>query len=386
MRVLIIAHYWHPHRGGVETVAREQARRLVQRGHQVSVVTSGLAGDARLAQDDGFPVYRVGAANLLEGLGIPYPLFSFRLLALLRRLVPVHDVILVHSHTFLSSVAGALAARRYNRPLVVLQHNPFVRYRFPWNLVESAADLVLGRFTLRSATRLTAVSDYSARYARGLVPGRRVDVVHNGVATQDFTPAQSRKERQEIRSRLGLPCRPFIVLTVRRLVFRNGLDTLLEACARLKERNEILVVIGGSGPQRALLEQFIRQAGLINVRLVGFVPDDRLANLYRAADVFVLPTRTGEGFGLVLLEAFASGIPVIATNGGAQEEVVCEGQTGLLVPPESPAALADAIVTLKDQPELVARMGSAARTRALEMDWERTVDRLEEFLTEAVRV
>ena len=173
------------------------------------------------------------------------------------------------------------------------------------------------------------------------------------------------------------------MFTVRRLVFRNGLDTLLEACCRLVGHDDIFVVVGGSGPERLRMERFIRKEGLRNVRMVGFIPDGDLPDYYRAADTFVLPTRTGEGFGLVLLEAFASGIPAIATHGGAQEEVVREGSTGLLVPPGEPEALADAVLTLRNQPELVKSMGRRALAMAQDMDWERCVDRLEQILTQA---
>src|SRR5262249_35327935 len=226
MRVLIATHYWHPHRGGVETVAREQARRLFRRGHQVSVVTSRLPGDLPRSQEDGFPVYRVPAVNTLESLGVPYPIFSFRLLSLLRQLVPIQDVILVHSHTFLSSATGALMARRCERPLVLLQHNPFVQYHFPWNVVEHGADHLIGRHTLRWASRVLAVSEFTARYVKDLIPDQPVSILHNGVATQQFSPVRSDEERRQIRKRLGLPDDCFIALSVRRLVFRNGLDTL----------------------------------------------------------------------------------------------------------------------------------------------------------------
>lgn len=384
LRILIVAHYWSPHRGGVETVAREQALRLSQRGHQVSVLTSRLSGEPSCTQDAGILVHRVAATNVLEGRGIPYPLFSPRLWAVLRRLVPAHDLVLAHSHTFVSSVAGALAARRYNRPLVVLQHNPFIRYRPPWNVVEHGADLMLGRFTLRSADRLLAVSEHTARYVERLAPGRQVDVLPNGVDTQRFTPVHSDHERAAIRARFGVPRDAFVLLSVRRLVFRNGLDTLLEACVRLNRRQNLVVVIGGGGPERPRLERFMQRHGLANVRLLGFVPDELLPDLYRAADAFVLPTRTGEGFGLVLLEAFASGIPAIATRGGAQEEVVDDGRTGLLVSPGSSREVAGAIAALHDGPQLVAQMGQAARRKAGEMDWDVNVARLERTLFEAV--
>ena len=383
MRVLMVTHYWRPHWGGIETVAWEQAHRLVQGGHEVSVVTSRLRGDPEESQDDGFPVHRVAALNTLEGLGIPYPVFSYRLLPVLARLASGHDVVLVHSHTFMSSVAGAMMARRHRLPLVVLQHNPFVRYRFPWSTVENAADFLLGRYTFRSATTLLAISEHTRRYVRGLAGDRPVDVLYNGVDACRFTPVASPLERSRVRARLGLPVEGFLLFTVRRLIFRNGLDTLLAACRRLKERSDIAVIIGGSGPEAPKLERYIEQEGLSNVRLLGNISAASLPDYYQAADAFVLPTRTGEGFGLVLLEAFASGIPAIATRGGAQEEIVEHGRTGLLVPPGDPEELAEAVMSLSGSSELVTEMGAAARVRAEEMSWDVCVDRLEEVLTQA---
>jgi glycosyltransferase involved in cell wall biosynthesis len=385
MRILIVTHYWHPHRGGVETVAREQARRLVQRGHHVSVITSRLRGDPELVQDDGFPVYRVSAVNLLERLGIPYPFFSPRLVSLFERLMPVHDVVLIHGHSFMGSALGALMARRHDRPAVLLQHNPYIQYPFPWSIVERGADLLQGRYSLRSVTSVLAISEYTARYVRALVPGRTIRVVSNGVSTTRFSPVNSSDEQLAIRERLGLPSECFIVFTVRRLVYRNGLDTLVAACAGLRKQRDLLVVIGGGGPERRSLERRIRLEGLSNVRLIGPLPDELLPDFYRAADAFVLPTRTGEGFGLAVLEAFASGLPVIATRGGGQQEIVCEGRTGLLVPAASPGAMAEAIVRLQSRPELAYRMGRAGRATALAMDWERCVDELEGILVEMTK-
>ena len=107
---------------------------------------------------------------------------------------------------------------------------------------------------------------------------------------------------------------------------------------RLRDRADLHVVIGGTGPERDEIEAAHRAATAShNVHLVGFIPDADLPDYYRAADVFVLPTRTAEGFGLVLMEAAASGVPSIATDSGAPREIVDDGVTGLLVPPGAPA-------------------------------------------------
>jgi len=293
--------------------------------------------------------------------------------------------VLIHNHTYLSSVAATLVAKLCNCPSVLIQYNPFVQYRFPWNAVERAADVILGRYTLRSASKILAISEHTRRYVQGLVGDRSVGLVSLGVDTERFTPVSSTADKKRIRAELGLPDDSFVFFTVRRLVFRNGLDTLLAATAKLRQRNDIAVVVGGRGPQRTLLERVIDEQQLSNVRLTGFIPDELLADYYRAADAFVLPSRTGEGFGLVLLEAFASGIPAIATCGGGQEEVMREGRTGLLVPPSDPEALADAMLALRDDPQRVRATGEAARAIGVESDWERCVDQLAGVLRQATR-
>jgi glycosyltransferase involved in cell wall biosynthesis len=120
------------------------------------------------------------------------------------------------------------------------------------------------------------------------------------------------------------------------------------------------------------------------VHLAGFIPEADLADHYRAADVFVLPTRTAEGFGLVLMEAAATGIPSIATDSGAPREIVDDGMTGLIVPPAAPDDLARAIATLHESPELRTQMGRAALAKSAEFTWDRSIDALERILVETV--
>jgi D-inositol-3-phosphate glycosyltransferase len=384
MRVLTAAHYWPPHVGGIEFEAREQSRRLVARGHEVTVVSSRIADERALSFDDGFPVHKVWATNVLEDrLRLPYPLYSPKLFAVMSRLARDVDVVVAHTHTFMSTVAAAHAAHRYAKPFVLIQNNPFIEYRFPLNVVQRVADATIGRYTVGSADRLVAISDFTGRYLRRLAPQRSVTVMYLGTDRERFSPVDG-AQRIEIRRRLGLPADAFVALTVRRLFYRNGIDTLLDAAGRLRHRTSIHVVIGGSGPERGEIERRIRRDGLDNVHLVGFIPDADLADYYRAADVFVLPTRTAEGFGLVLMDAAASGVPAIATDSGAPREIVDHGVTGWLVRPGAPAELADAIVRLADSFELLAAMRDAALAKSSEYTWDRSIDTLERVLREAV--
>ena len=384
MRVLTATHYWLPHVGGVEFEAREQSRRLVERGHEVTAISSRIGDDRALSYDDGFPVHKVAATNVLEErIRLPYPLFSPALFRLASRLARDVDVVLAHTHTFMSTIAAAHAARAQNKPFVLNQNNPYIEYKFPLNIVQRTADATIGRYTVGSADRLLAISDFTAQYVRRLAPRRDVTVMHLGTDVDRFSPVDA-TERAAIRRRLDLPVDAFIALTVRRLFFRNGLDTLIEAVSRVRGLAGMHVVIGGTGPEGAEIKARIARDGLTNVHLVGYIPELDLPDYYRAADVFILPTRTAEGFGLVLMEAAASGVPSIATDSGAPREVVDDGVTGILVPPGAPDALAAAITKLYRSPELLAEMGRAALARSASFTWGRSIDILERVLQEAV--
>jgi phosphatidylinositol alpha-1,6-mannosyltransferase len=265
----------------------------------------------------------------------------------------------------------------------LIQNNPYIEYGFALDTVERVADATIGRYTVGSAARLVAISHFTARYLERLAPTRPVTVMHLGTDVERFSPADGPR-RSEIRRRLGLPTDAFVALSVRRLIYRNGLDTLLDAATHLRGRSRLHVVIGGVGPGRREIEQRIHRDGLTNVHLAGFIPEADLADYYRAADVFVLPTRTAEGFGLVLMEAAATGIPSIATDSGAPREIVDDGTTGLIVPPAAPDALARAIATLHESPELCTQMGCAALDKSALFTWDRSIDALERILVETV--
>ena len=385
MRILIATHYWRPHCGGIETVAWEQARRLVRLGHEVTVVTSKLSGDESFSTEEGVDVHRVAALNLLERRSVPFPIFSPVLWTLLFRLAKSHDVALVHSHTFLSSVAVAMMGAWRGLPVVVLQHNTYVEYGWPWRFVESLADLILGRLTFRLARRCLAISKESRRYAERLGAGPNVTVLYNGADLTRFRPVESCDERASIRRRLGLPIDGFVVLSVRRLVLKNGVDSLIGAAEALRDSGSLYFVIGGSGPDAPVLRDMISRKRLSNVSLTGFIPDEDLPDYYKASDIFVLPSASGEGLGLVVLEAFASGVPVVATTAGGQVDVVLERQTGMLVSPNSPHELADAIERCASGRQRTLQMGAAARRFVESLSWDTQVERLCAYLQEAAR-
>ncbi len=158
----------------------------------------------------------------------------------------------------------------------------------------------------------------------------RVNVIPPGVDLQRFSPG----DRDQARRELNLPSDAWVVLTVRRLVARMGLEVLLDAWRALSITDGTLLIVG-DGPLRAELEQ----RSPANVRFIGRVADDALPAYYRAADVLAVPSRSLEGFGLVVLESLACGTPVIVTDVGGLPETVNGLEGDLIVPARNPQAL-----------------------------------------------
>jgi len=124
----------------------------------VTAVSSRIADDRALSYDDGFPVHKVAASNVLEDrFRLPYPLCSPALFALTSQLARDVDVVLAHTHTFMTTVAAARAARKHRKPFVLVQNNPYIEYRFPLDLVQKTADATIARYTIGAADRLVAV-------------------------------------------------------------------------------------------------------------------------------------------------------------------------------------------------------------------------------------
>jgi glycosyltransferase involved in cell wall biosynthesis len=247
----------------------------------------------------------------------------------------------VDVHFALYGVAGVLAARVGGRPLMVHFHGPWADESAVegQRSVRLRAKRALERAVYRRASCHVVLSHAFKRLLveRYGVSPWTVEVVPPAVDLGHFSPGA----RGEARERLGIPASAQVAVSVRRLTPRMGLDDLLRAWSRLP-RDDAQLVIAGTGPDRARLEGLARDLGLTaSVRFFGSVPEDRLPDVYRAADVCVLPSRALEGFGLVALEALACGTPVIVADTGGLPEAVAGLGDDLVVPVGDEAALAE---------------------------------------------
>jgi len=305
------------------------------------------------------------------------PLYALALRRAIRHALSQRRYDLVHAHWIVPN--GVIAAGAGRVPLAIGLHGSDVF------LAEKAGVRHLARRALRRARLLTGCSPELVDRMLALgFPAERSRVIPYGVDVTAFSPAPER--RAIWRTKLGIPEAAPLILGVGRMATKKGFHVLLEALpALLTAHPEAHVVLAGGGD---LLDRFIslsRSAELVGrLHLPGSVLRDTLPDLYRAADVFVLPAvhdakGNVDGLPNVILEAMASGLPVVASGISGIPLAVEDGRTGLLVPEKEPQALLAAIRRLLQAPGEAREMGERGRRKAVaELTWDAVAARYRE--------
>lgn len=391
MHVVAAAHdfYPDPGSGGTGRYVYETSRRLVDRGHRVSVITRRRGDRPVRSVVDGISVYRYP----LEVADRPAPAVWSQLPRASRAVGEHLDELTSSGPLDLLSVQGPVTALLVDRqldidvPRIATFHSPWpVEYRLRTRDTRSSIRREfntrlrwrLERHLLARMDGVVTLSQFMRDVLRR-VYGPDVDpvVIPGGVDVGRFSPAAADDPSLD-----GSPS----FLTVRRLAERMGHPLLLEAFATVVERHpDARLYIAGDGPRRAELERLAVSLDIADqTAFLGYVPDADLPSLYAAADVFVLPSTELEGFGLATLEALASGTVVVATPVGGTVEVLA----GLADHPEIPeaplvsAVSADALAErmlawCAHPPDAIDAAGQAGRGYVQqEYPWSRTVDQL----------
>jgi glycosyltransferase involved in cell wall biosynthesis len=382
-RLCIVTHTFLPHVGGIEKVVYEQSKRLRQKSFDPMVVTNRIDTPKSYVVD-GIPVECYESLNTGFRLGIPYSIPTVTSLETFLRAVQSSKIVHAHGHPYLTSLLAAKLAKRYSKPFVLTQHNTFIEYDSIFNEIERVNDLTVGKQTLKEADKIIAVSNATKDYVLSLgAKPDKVTVLHNGVDLVKFRPIEGK--RQEMRKKLGIAQDAVVALTVRRLVYKNGIDTLIDSAnIAIKKNPRIVFVAVGKGPDSNSVKSKIEQLGIEkNFRLAGFVSDEDLPSYYNVADSFVLPSKSGEGLPLVALEAMACGLPVIATNVGGIKEVMIKDY-GKLVPPNEPQLLAEAVLEFASGADFSSRRDELRAVAEERFGWDANVERLVEIYEELI--
>lgn len=371
-RVLVVTNDFPPRVGGVQQYVWNLVRCLPP--ERVAVLAPNWAGWKEHDASQSFPIERWPSSFL-------WPTGE-----LFRRAWSIArshraDVVLF-GHGFPLPLLGPKLVER-GMPYVVLTHGAEV-----WLARLPGASGAMRRAFSR-AKEVTAISRFTSNALRPIVPPDvPLTLVFPAVDEQRFSP---RQDGSSVRERHGMEGQT-VVLCASRLVPRKGQDVLIAGMALVRGlAPEATLLLLGGGPYRARLEELARTAPGGSVVFAGQVSDAELPAYYAACDVFAMPCRSRwgglevEGFGIVFLEAAATGKAVVAGRSGGAEEALVDEETGLLVEGREPKAAALAVASLLRAPEVAGKMGQAGRLRVEQsFTWANQTARLAEVLRRAV--
>ena len=369
MNIAIFASAFHPSLGGVEELVRQLAHALIRRGHQVIVVTNRWPRDLPLADEyEGIPVYRLAlrSPNPEQPWSRQTAMYKLTRAGVNRQAIDAlkaRGIEVLHVQCVSGNAEHALLAKyALDLPLMVTLQGELTMDS--GGLYERSG-WARGIMTdsLREAEVVTACSGQTLQEAETFYRhpfGERGQVIYNGIHLSEFEGVAPYEHQ-----------RPYM-LAIGRHVPQKGFDILLRAYALLRAQlpDAPDLILAGDGDERSTLEQLSGELGLAGTaHFVGRAERAKTVSLFASCAFFVLPSRH-EPFGIVNLEAMASGKAVVATRVGGVPEFVSDEQEGLLVPPADPEAMAAALLRLCRDPQLAARLGKAGRRKARDFDWD----------------
>jgi glycogen(starch) synthase len=375
MRVLLVSWEYPPViEGGLGRHVRKLSEQLAQDGIEAHVLTRGGGHLPVDEERHGVVVHRVAEP--------PFPkdvkafvrwvdAMNRDLRELGNELLDRHEFALVHSHDWLVAGAAEPLARGLGVPWLTTVHaTEFGRHQgWVQNHPQSHIHAV-ERAMVRRADRVITCSRYMQSHVSTVfgVPPRRISVIPNGIDPRDLEHVAD--DLPALRARFARPGER-LVLLVGRLVYEKGFHLALDALGPVVRRlGNVRFVVAGTGTAEAELKRQARRLGLTRYgSFLGWIGDDMLHSLYRVAEVVIVPS-IYEPFGLVALEAMASGcVCVVADTGGLREVVPAGGSVGLRFPSRDSEALGEALERVLSDDEARSRLVAEAREHVLKFDW-----------------
>jgi glycosyltransferase involved in cell wall biosynthesis len=342
--------------GGAERVLYEQSTRLAQRGHAVHILTRRLLEhDSDMDVIQGVREWRFYLPNHKF-----FPFLKSTLLNCRRLFCDLQEEFsfnILNFHQPYTGLGVFAAKEARDLPMVYTCHSlsfqEFASRSFSPQHIKNWASYRLQLFgrklaekaLLGKSYRIVVLSEYTrAKILREYgFPESKIEIIPGAVSLTRFKVSEN---KSAIRRQLGIPENCFVLLTIRNLVSRMGLENLILALKLATEkRKDILLTVGGEGPLAKKLQDMARDAGVDGlVKFVGFIPEEELPSYYQMADLFVLPTKELEGFGMVTVEALASGLPVLGTPVGGTKEILAHLGSEFLFSDSNPASMANQIL------------------------------------------
>ena len=350
MNILMVTNEFPPRIGGIQTHVYELSKALVNLGHQVYVLTR--LKDTSLPQKetrDGINIYR---CRLVDS----HLVYNWHLRRKLRNMISTFNIEVVHVH----GMRPLVASKNLGIPVIFTNHtSSFIKRSRQGKRVQLK---MLKQ--LEAASTILAPSQILVEQTRATGYMGPIKFISNGVDIEKFCPGVSGTQKK-----LKIPEDAFIIIMAGRLHAVKGVVYLAKALSLLSHP-DLHVIVVGEGSEKNEFETITRSSPCAeHIHMLGSIPNDDMPDLYRAADVSILPSLM-EATSITGLEAMACGLAVIGTNVGGLPVIINDGVNGLLVKPKSAEALADAIQNLLSDRNLTKNMGREGRKRAVnEFSW-----------------
>jgi glycogen(starch) synthase len=380
MRVLMLSWEYPPLiEGGLARHVRKLSENLAIQGVEVHVLTRGREESPAEEVVEGVHLHRVleptRPAELTEFIAWVEHM-NTDMLAAGVELGDQFDFDIVHGHDWLVAVAGDHLAKRCGVPLVITIHATEYGRHQGWVDKHPQSHIHgIERWMANRAEQVIACSAYMRDHVSDVygIEEERVAVIPNGIDPADLQPWDE-AEMRKLRARFADPGEK-LVLLVGRLVYEKGFQVALEALPRvIEEVGNVRFLVAGSGTHEPELRSQAKTLGLDeHGTFLGWIGDDVLHTLYRIADLTVVPS-IYEPFGLVALEAMASGCPCLVADTGGLREVVPHEEVGLRFRPRDPESLADVAVRVMTDDELGPRLVAEAYEHVRSFDWADVAD------------
>jgi glycosyltransferase involved in cell wall biosynthesis len=359
---MMLSHGYPPTISGVSLVVQKLSRALVRRGHEVLVVTASEHRKPYSSVDEGVQLERLRSIRNPFWSEGPVPWINTRNLEeLIRDFQP--DVIHTHENALLSFQLLRLSSLRTVPWISSCYFLPrFVTHYLRWGaLLRRGIENGLWKYGVSNLNQYDLVIFSTHTQQQDFIQhGLHAPsvAISNGVDTRRYYPVNG--QIKAIEKSYCLPPRPRI-LFVGRLMKDKRIDLLIQAMAHVCAEQEAHLLVVGRGDERENLASQVRALGLErNVHLLGYVPETDLPDVYRSADLFAIAS-VCEVQSIPALQAVATGLPVVAVDAAALPELVHSGQNGLLVPPDDPLALGEALLKIAGDPAYRTALGKASR-------------------------
>lgn len=364
MKIGIVTQSYYPVLGGVTEHVWHLGRELERRGHSVTVITGG----AKNPDDRGLRVLRHGFQVPLPGNGANvHVTWGWKLGRMLQRIEEQEHFDIVHIQSPVDVGLPIIASKTMRTPKVGTHHSFRDSYAF--------TDTVFRIFrrtyddAVTKIARHIAVSSSAQAMCRRYYPDVDIEIIPNGIDTERFSP--------QVQPILNTTDGTFTILFVGRMDPRKGAKYLFAALPYLESvLAEYRILVVGTGWMKKYYDTYIPFKLRRRVTFVGFASPEDLPRYYRSADVYCSPATGGESFGIVLLEAMASGVPIVASRIDGYREVMSDGEEGLFAEPKNPRSLAEKIVEFGRDEAKRRSMGERGRRTSLRYDWKLVTDRI----------